>query len=219
MNRTGILITDFDGTVTQNDFYDLVCQRFPEIKTFQFWEKYERGELTHFEAMQGIFGQLRSNEEEIIALLNEMKFDPFFPAALNDLGIIGWKVMIVSAGSTWYIRKLLAKAGIVMEVHSNPGEYNPESGLKISRPEQDSPYYCENIGVDKAAAVKQAKDQIARVAYAGDGRTDIAPALLVPPQFRFATGWLANHLKEEGKEFHSFERWPQIVEILNEYSK
>ena len=219
MNRIGILITDFDGTMTQNDFYDLVLQRFEDIKTCQFWEKYEQGKITHFEAMQGIFGQIRAQESEMFELLNDMQFDSGFPTAINQLGILGWKVTIVSAGSTWYIRRLLAQAGLVVEAHSNPGEYDSQKGLVIRRPDKESPYYCEKVGVDKAAAVKRAQDQIARVAYAGDGRTDVTPALLVPPQFRFATGWLAEHLSEQGEEFQKFEHWSQIAEILTRTSR
>ena len=53
-----------------------------------------------------------------------------------------------------------------------------------------------------------------RVAFAGDGRPDLRPALLVPPQLRFARGWLAEALSERGEKFHPFEHWSEIADQL-----
>jgi hypothetical protein len=41
-----------------------------------------------------------------------------------------------------------------------------------------------------------------RVAFAGDGRPDLKPALAVRPQSRFARGWLAEALSERSEKFH-----------------
>ena len=45
-------------------------------------------------------------------------------------------------------------------------------------------------------------------------RPDLDPALLVPPQRRFARGWLAEALSERGEGFRRFEQWSQIVDHL-----
>ena len=38
----GILVSDFDGTITTFDFYDLVSREFPEIAG-SYWQQYEAG--------------------------------------------------------------------------------------------------------------------------------------------------------------------------------
>jgi hypothetical protein len=38
--------------------------------------------------------------------------------------------------------------------------------------------------------------------------------LLVPPQLRFARGWLAEALNERGEKFYPFERWSAIADRL-----
>jgi len=43
MKTKGILVSDFDGTMTKYDFYDLVCAAFPDISTKGFWQQYEAG--------------------------------------------------------------------------------------------------------------------------------------------------------------------------------
>jgi 2-hydroxy-3-keto-5-methylthiopentenyl-1-phosphate phosphatase len=62
--------------------------------------------------------------------------------------------------------------------------------------------------------VRDALKRSERVAFAGDGRPDLEPALLVKPEFRFARGWLADAFRERGEKFHPFERWSQIADRL-----
>jgi 2-hydroxy-3-keto-5-methylthiopentenyl-1-phosphate phosphatase len=62
--------------------------------------------------------------------------------------------------------------------------------------------------------VRDALKRSERVAFAGDGRPDLEPALLVKPELRFARGWLADAFGERGEKFHPFERWSQIADRL-----
>jgi hypothetical protein len=45
------------------------------------------------------------------------------------------------------------------------------------------------------------------------GRT-FKSALPVPPQWRFARGWLADAVSERGEGFHPFDQWSQIADHL-----
>ena len=87
------------------------------------------------------------------------------------------------------------------------------SGLQMSLPKQ-SPFFISTTGIDKSAIVRDALNRSNRVAFAGDGRPDLKPALLVRPELRFATGWLAEALRERGEGYHPFERWSQIADQL-----
>jgi 2-hydroxy-3-keto-5-methylthiopentenyl-1-phosphate phosphatase len=77
-----------------------------------------------------------------------------------------------------------------------------------------SPFFSPTKGVNKVAIVRDALNRSGRVAFAGDGRPDLKPALLVPPQLRFARGWLAEALRERGEKFNPFERWSEIADQL-----
>ncbi|MEI8011683.1 MAG: HAD-IB family phosphatase [Candidatus Omnitrophota bacterium] len=212
MASTGILVSDFDGTITRFDFYDLVCREFPGVAG-GFWQEYEAGKITHFEALRLIFAGIRAPEEQMAGIINRMEIDPALRTSIASLNSSGWQVVVASAGCGWYIQKLLAAQGVSLEVHTNPGAFSPDKGLEMRLPEV-SPFFSPDIGVDKAAVVREALKSASRVAFAGDGRPDLAPALMVPPQRRFARNWLANKLSSMGEKFHPFERWSDIVPVL-----
>ncbi|MBN1594904.1 MtnX-like HAD-IB family phosphatase [candidate division FCPU426 bacterium] len=213
MNTEKILISDFDGTMTGEDFYECICRCFPHIKTELVWRKYTQGRITHFEAMQKIFAQIRAPEEEMDALLHGIRLDHGLKKAIDMLKAGGWRIVVVSVGSDWYIKRLFMRDGLDVEIHSNKGEYHPRTGLLIQKP-LDSPYFDEDYGVSKSAAVRAALQHTNCVAFAGDGRTDEEPAKLVDAACRFARGWLAEHFIEQKEKFKRFSSWNELAEIL-----
>ncbi len=209
----GILVSDFDGTITQHDFYDLVCAAFPEISTQGFWQQYEAGKITHFEALRSIFSLIRAPEKKLLEIVHSMEIEPKLAAAVKLLEKHGWKVVVASAGCDWYIRRLLQESGVKLEVHANPGEFFPDKGLVMRAP-QDSLYFSREMGVNKSAMVRQAMKEAPCVAFAGDGRPDLAPAMLIDEQLRFAKSWLAIKLDETDEGYVAFGHWAEIAETI-----
>ncbi|MBF0387421.1 MAG: HAD-IB family phosphatase [Candidatus Omnitrophica bacterium] len=207
-----MLVSDFDGTITRLDFYDLVCQRFPNISG-GYWHQYEAGQLTHFEALRLIFAGIRAPEADLLEIIRRMDIDPAIAVTVERLKAAGWGVTVASAGCEWYIRRLLAEKNVNIAVYSNPGEYFPEQGLLMRLP-GESPFLSPDLGVNKVAVVRAALNSYERVAFAGDGRPDLAPALLVAPERRFAKAWLAKKLHEINEGFIPFERWSEVGEHL-----
>ena len=210
-----ILVSDFDGTMTQFDFFDLARRDLPSAADHDFWQDYVDGKITHFEALAGIFAAIRTDGPTIADLVDRMELDPNLGAAIARLRAGGWDIIVASAGCDWYIRRLLEKADVQLEVHANPGVFAPETGLVLSLP-VGSPYFKRETGIDKSAIVRAALARDPRAAFAGDGRPDLAPSNLVVPAHRFARGWLAHHLEKCGEEFTPFEPWSQIADHLLE---
>ena len=208
-----ILVSDFDGTLTRNDFFDLVRKRWPFPKEDDPWEKYVAGKITHFESLAEIFRSIRTSERSLLEMADSMQLETSLAKSVQALQNCGWELVIASAGCDWYIEYLLQKAGVSIALHANPGIFDPESGLQMSLPKQ-SPFFISTTGIDKSAIVRDALNRSNRVAFAGDGRPDLKPALLVRPELRFATGWLAEALRERGEGYHPFERWSQIADQL-----
>ncbi|MBF0478861.1 MAG: HAD-IB family phosphatase [Candidatus Omnitrophica bacterium] len=212
MKERHILISDFDGTMTKYDFYDLVCAEFPEIAG-TYWHQYEEGKITHFEALRSIFAGIRADESRLLKIIEKMQIEPKLLACVADLHKSGWEITVASAGCDWYIKRLLKTAQVSINVYANPGEFYPDKGLLMRLPER-SPFFSPDLGVNKVAVVRDALNRSNVVAFAGDGRPDLAPALLVPAKRRFAKSWLAQKLKEIGEDFQPFIQWSEVAQQL-----
>ena len=73
-----ILVSDFDGTLTRYDFFDLVRKRWPFPPEDDPWEKFVAGEITHFQALAEIFAGIRTTEADLQGLADSTGIDPSF---------------------------------------------------------------------------------------------------------------------------------------------
>jgi len=211
-NKGKILVSDFDGTMTERDFFKIALSHLPPDAAAP-WVNYEVGKTSHFDALSEIFSGLRADEHEFAAMLDEMHVENNLPEALQRLQQAGWSLIIASAGCAVYIEKIMLNLGIKAVIYANPGDFIPGKGLYMKPPEQ-SPFFMAETGIDKAAIVRHYLNQGLDTAFAGDGRPDLAPALLVRPERRFARGWLADELERRREPFVRFERWRHIAHCL-----
>jgi 2-hydroxy-3-keto-5-methylthiopentenyl-1-phosphate phosphatase len=126
----------------------------------------------------------------------------------------GWDLWVVSAGSSWYVERVLERAGVAATVYSNPGRLEKGRGLVLEKLDASSPYHSASVGVDKPAVIRHALHLAETVAFAGDGLPDLQSALLVRPDLRFARGTLAEVLRERGEAFRPFSSWSEIAREL-----
>ena len=64
----GVLVSDFDGTMTRHDFYRLALAELLPPETPDYWAEYRAGTITHFEALRRYFASIRATEGEVLAL-------------------------------------------------------------------------------------------------------------------------------------------------------
>jgi 2,3-diketo-5-methylthio-1-phosphopentane phosphatase len=208
-----VLVSDFDGTMTRHDFYKLVIEKLIPPDTPDYWNEYRSGSITHFEALRRYFATIRASRDDVLATVRQMEIDPQLSTAIANLQERGWRVIVTSAGCEWYIRQLLAAAGVDIVVYANPGRFEEGQGLLMEMP-VGSPYVSDFLGIDKTAVVRDCVAQGGRVAFAGDGFPDADAARLVPPGLRFARSDLADVLGQEGLGFRRFDRWSEIPRVL-----
>jgi 2-hydroxy-3-keto-5-methylthiopentenyl-1-phosphate phosphatase len=207
------LVSDFDGTITRRDFYLLIRERYMAESAPDYFELYRAGQLSHFEAMAAYFAYAPDKEAALQEMIARTEPDPCFVPAVSTLQAASWDLIIVSAGSLWYIERILRDLGVEAVVHSNPGHIRKGQGLVIERP-SGTPFFSAEVGVDKAAVVQDALGRYEQVAFAGDGPPDLEPALLVSPRFRFARGYLADALQRRREPFQEFRSWSEIARCL-----
>ena len=202
------LISDFDGTLAEIDFYFLAREHLIPRGSRNYFADYSLGELTHFDCLAKTYALIDRPEAEVVRRVRQMNIEPRLPELVRRLDEAGWDLVIASAGCRWYIDILLG--GVEVVVHANGGHFAPGCGLVMTR-EPHSPFYCPEVGTDKPAIVRDALKRGGKVAYAGDGYTD-APALkLVEPELRFARADAASALAAEGEPFRGFASWADVV--------
>lgn len=209
-----ILVSDYDGTITDQDFYLLIAERYIPEDTPDYFAQYREGRITHFEAMAAYFAFAPTEEQQLEELLTASQVDPELGASTALLRRAGWELWVVSAGSSWYIERVLRRADVAATVYSNPGRLENGSGLVLEKLDPSSPYHSASMGVDKSAVVRHALHVADTVAFAGDGPPDLQPALLVRPDLRFARRFLAAALRERGETFQPFSCWSEIARKL-----
>ena len=208
-----VFVSDFDGTITANDFYNISVERLLTPEDISPWKDYRAGKITHFTALQRIFGKIRAPIGKVMEVIDAMEVDPGLAESVKALRNAGWNIVVVSAGCLWYIDIILKKAGVELEVHANPGVYKDGGPLLMDLPKNEK-FYSPETGVDKEAVVRWHQERRTVVAYAGDGFTDLPGALLVPAKLRFARGDLAQSLKERGERFQPFQVWSDMAKAL-----
>lgn len=218
LRLASLLVTDFDGTLTQDDFYQLAIKELLPNDLPDYWGDYRAGRLTHFEALRNYFTHIRKDERTVLDVVHRMGLEPRLAECLHDLAAAGWDVVVTSAGCAWYIDKLLKEAGVDVPVYSNPGRFVEGKGL-LMEPPPPGPYFSRELGVDKAGVVREGLRQGKRVAFAGDGFPDQEAAELVPAELRFARGDLARVLTERGLGFVPFTRWSDVARDLCDRSE
>jgi 2,3-diketo-5-methylthio-1-phosphopentane phosphatase len=209
-----IFISDYDGTITDKDFYALLAERYIPADTPDYFAQYLEGRITHFEAMAAYFAFAPTGEHELEKLLEASRADSDLGASAALLERAGWELLVVSAGCSWYVERVLKQAGVTATIYSNPGRLENGRGLVLEKLDPSSPYHSTSVGVDKSAVVRHALRVAPTVAFAGDGPPDLQPALLVRPELRFARGFLADALRQRGEAFRPFSRWSEIVREL-----
>jgi len=209
-----IFVSDYDGTITDKDFYSLLAERYIPADTPDYFAQYREGRITHFEAMAAYFAFAPTEEQQLEELLEASQADPDLGESAALLQRAGWELWVVSAGSSWYVERVLRRAGVAVPVYSNPGRLENGRGLVLEKLDPSSPFHSASVGVDKSAVVRHALRIADSVAFAGDGPPDLQPSLLVRPNLRFARGFLAEALRERGEAFQPFLRWSEIAKKL-----
>ncbi len=158
------LVSDFDGTVSADDFFTLAAGRYFTDEMLEPWREYLSGRKKHFDALNEMFGRLRGLPD-LPAFVKNIPLDSWFPETVALCHAKKIPVYICSAGCDWYINLLIGgligKYGVCLV--TNHCDYSVETGLVMKRLPEDHPCYDDNIGVSKAAVVKNLKERGFRV--------------------------------------------------------
>lgn len=171
-------VSDFDGTISDDDFFAYTAKAYFDERALAPWRAYLAGGKTHFQALKEMFAQIRVPVEQFHSLIDSIHIDADLEKTWRFCYENEISLFVCSAGNDYYIRRLISPLLNEFKVSlvSNTGEYNPETGLVMTAPDESSPYYDTAVGISKLKLVESLKEEGYFVVFAGDGPPDVAPA-------------------------------------------
>lgn len=171
------LVTDFDGTISTLDFFNLVVDQLLNPDDIRPWQDYKNKLISHAEALSRIFSRIRLSLEDFHEFIMRLPIDSSFIDTVEFCKSNDIPIFIISAGADYYINYILSKLGVddYVKVIANKSSYSLESGLTFNI-DENAEFYHSNFGIDKKKVVETLKKQYKKVVFAGDGIPDEGPA-------------------------------------------
>ena len=205
-----LFISDFDGTMTSQDFFLQIMYRYQHSKVFFYIWK------SGFDLLSDVFSSINLSEDELQNEIEHIPLDPYFVDVVNLVRNCGGDFLILSAGCKYYIERKLKSVGIDdVDIIANNGIYK-NGGIELIR-DRDSRFYSEKFGIDKEKVVEYFRDKYEVIAYAGDSFVDFEACKLC--DLKFSKGRLDNILNLFSIDHYNFKNFSEIVKILNDKLK
>ncbi len=200
------ILTDFDGTVSLTDVAEDLLAEFAPSDWWEIEELHRARKIGTRETMIRQFALVHAREDELLRFVDEhVTLDETFPdfvAYCRDRDI---RLEIVSEGLDFYLRFLLEKWHLEVPARTNRTTFE-EGRVRIAYPYADAT--CTLCGTCKLLRLFELRTQGYRVAYVGDGHSDLCPA--VEADLVFAKDELADLCLVEEIPFIPFNRFADI---------
>lgn len=209
-------VTDFDGTISPEDFFWYISKHCLDEQALAPWQRYLDGQESHLNALNQIFAQIHLPVAEFDKFIKTIPYDQAFPKTAEFCLEKQIPFYICSAGCDYYIDRIIGGTIKSKNIHliTNQGVYSEKNGLQMIPPPENSPYYDKEVGISKAAVVQKLKTEGYFVVFAGDGPPDVAPAALA--DVVFAKKILAERCLAEGIAYRNFENFNNIYRYFTE---
>ena len=190
-------MSDFDGTITRIDFYTLVAERFIPPPRIDYLELHRQGAMSHFDAMASYYAFTPADNGHVTALLRDTDVDPRLADAVSRLEAASWDLVIV--GRIFVVHQPDPRGGWCPgNGPFQSGTPGARTGLVLERA-TTSPFYSEEVGVDKAAVVRDALTRYRKVAFAGDGTSGRGRRTTRAARAAFCPGMAGGRATEPGR--------------------
>jgi 2,3-diketo-5-methylthio-1-phosphopentane phosphatase len=166
-----VILLDFDGTVTQKDVGDEVCDRFAPASWRDIDAAWERNEISLPEAQRRMWALARCHPTEAIAYARAIgRLRPGLDDLLASVEKIGASLWLGSGGFDFYIQAILGERlqRFARAVYNRARFV--DGGIEVEFPHAQ--LACGRCAVCKGKLCDEARAAGARVVFAGDGASD-----------------------------------------------
>lgn len=204
-------VSDFDGTLTDRDFYHIVIDKYLSDWAREYYEEWRKTKKINVEFLNKIFGAMDRDEDEILEDILEIPLDPYAAEFIQRVEKSGGDFYILSAGTSYYINRLLEHLNINnVTVISIEGKYR-NRGITIM-PDPRDEFFSDIWGIDKAKVVSSLKEKYEKVYFAGDSEPDMGAAKA--SDCAFARNDLQKMLAAGNVPFVPFKKYNEVERYM-----
>ncbi|WP_421378416.1 MtnX-like HAD-IB family phosphatase [Bacillus salacetis] len=203
-------VSDFDGTISEQDFYDLVIENhYNEGK--DLYKQWKNGDMKDIDFLREVFRNINDKEENVINEIRDLPIDEYAMSFIENVQANGGDFFILSAGTDYYINHLLDHYKIEnVKVYSNEGYYK-DQGVHLNL-DKSHPHYHERYGIDKSKVIQDLHKEYETVHFIGDSEPDTHPA--EHADLVFAKKALQKMLSERNIDFIAVDTFKDVERYL-----
>ena len=212
-NATNVLILDFDGTVTDRDIGDEVCDRFADPSWKEIDAAWVRNEISLPDAQRKMWALARATREEAVACALAVGHRrPGLHALLAEVKRQGGETWLASGGFDFYVEALLGEdVALLSRRFYNRARFN-DGQIAVDFPHTE--LACERCAVCKGKVCDLARTVAERVVFVGDGSSDRCAVGRCDELFAVTGGILDRHCAAIGAPATRFSSFDQITASL-----
>lgn len=214
MRKKWLLITDFDNTMSEKDFYHIIIDDYVGEEARNYYLNYKaEGGIIGTTFLNKIFSWQQFTEAQRDEMLGKVAIDKDSENLIAQVEALGGDLVVMSAGFDYYINETFKRLGMKdLTVMTNPGAF--ENGSFVMKPDTASPYYSEVYGIDKGKALLGLKEDYDLVIFIGDSEPDYHAA--IHADVVFAKSELKDLMERSGKDFYPIDDYSDVLKVLEE---
>jgi len=209
-----VLVLDFDGTLTDVDVGDAVCDRLAPPGWRDIDERWARREISLPEAQRQMWALVRATRDEALAAARAAgHLRPGLPSLLDAADARGVPVWLASGGFDFYIEPILGPLlGRFARAWYNAARFDGDR-LAVEFPHEE--LACGSCAVCKGKVCDRARAAGAgAVIFVGDGHSDRCVVGRADAVAAVRGSHLARWCREHGVAATEFERLDELVGLL-----
>lgn len=210
MKRKIIILSDFDGTISQINVLEHLYDRFAAPSHKAIVERWYRGEISTRQEIEACFATIKASRIEMESSLKDIPIDPGFASFPKFCQESGYAFAVVSDGLRWYIEYLFSQFGLEeITVYANEISFDGR-GYQFKFPWYDQ--ITPLRGISKLAITRQYQEKGYQVIFIGDGMSDIEA--VGEADFVFARDYLLEFVHQQGIDAVEFGNFNHIIDEL-----
>ncbi|OLD12643.1 MAG: hypothetical protein AUI50_01855 [Crenarchaeota archaeon 13_1_40CM_2_52_14] len=206
------VLTDFDGTVTLNDTFQNVAEKFAQGDWRAVDDQYVKGEITLEECLRRQGAMVRASKSQILDELDGVtRFRPGFDNLVAYCKTNHYPLVLVSAGLDFVIKHFLRRKTWWnnVKLYAAAAKCTP-TGIKF-----DFPKLKDNRSISlKDDTVRYYKTKADTVAYIGDGRWDLHALRNADLRFAIRNSKLAQLCREQEIQATTIIDFKEVIIFL-----